>query len=307
VETFNLGAVLFALLLLVWIGYAVPRSAERRELISRAREAVRSRDSRTARDLSEAAHSRPRAREVHAMTEDRLLLRPADPTTRPRFDADPGTRVDPYVEAGRQRRTLRVVLLSLIAVTIAVAVLGGLSVLPLWSALIPLAVLAAYIVGLRRAELDRRARLRRAEELRTAGSASPAGTTTGSARPRDASEPTTTSAPAAPAAAATSTAQETSESVRPAELGEKIETASASMAAPGEWTPRPVPRPTYAMHDEVEDLATRHAAHRHSVAPQQVALEIETEDVADEALREEPQARPAPDLGLNEILARRRA
>lgn len=317
-ETFNLGAVLFALLLLVWVGYAVPRSAERRELISRARDAMRSRDSRTARDLSEAAHSRPRAREVHVMNDDRLLLRPADPTARPRFDASPGTRVDPYEEAGRQRRTLRVVLLALALVTIGVGVLAGFSILPVWSVLLPLAVLAAYVVGLRRAELDRRSRLRRAAELRGAGAATSATASSPAGKSAPAEETPQVAAPAAATDRSDELSTSTAATARTpgdaaahpqehAELGEEIESASAALAAPGEWIPRPVPRPSYALHGEVEDLATRHAAHRSSVAPQQVALEVEVDDVADEALREEPQRTPAADLGLDEILARRRA
>lgn len=303
-ETFNLGAVLFALLLLVWVGYAVPRSAERRELVSRARDAVRSRDSRTARDLSEAAHSRPRAREVHAMSDERLLLRPADPTARPRFDTDPGTRVDPFVEAGRQRRTLRAVLLGLIVLTIGVAVLAGFSILPVWSVLLPVVLLAGYIVGLRRAELDRRARLRRASELR-GGEDAPQAMERAGAKPAEDADPVHPAGAAREHTEVTTTA--TSGEDGSGELGEQIESASASMAAPGEWVPRPVPRPTYTMRGDVEDLATRHAAHRHAVAPQQVALEVETVDVADEALREEPEAPKADELGLNEILARRRA
>ncbi|MBK0332960.1 hypothetical protein I8D64_16275 [Brachybacterium sp. MASK1Z-5] len=317
-ETFNLGAVLFALLLLVWVGYAVPRSAERRELISRARDAMRSRDSRTARDLSEAAHSRPRAREVHVMNDDRLLLRPADPTARPRFDASPGTRVDPYEEAGRQRRTLRVVLLALALVTIGVGVLAGFSILPVWSVLLPLAVLAAYVVGLRRAELDRRSRLRRAAELRGAGAATSATASSPAGKSTSAEEAPQVAAPAAATDRSDELSTSTATTARTpgdnaahtqehAELGEEIESASAALAAPGEWIPRPVPRPSYALHGEVEDLATRHAAHRSSVAPRQVALEVEVDDVADEALREEPQRTPASDLGLDEILARRRA
>lgn len=313
-ETFNLGAVLFALLLLVWVGYAVPRSAERRELISRARDAMRSRDSRTARDLSEAAHSRPRAREVHVMNDDRLLLRPADPTARPRFDASPGTRVDPFEEAGRQRRTLRVVLLALALATIGVGVLAGVSILPVWSVLLPLAVLAAYVVGLRRAELDRRSRLRRAAELRDAGttaSATASSPARKSALAEEASQVATPTARSDERSTSATTARTqpdaAAQTEEHAELGEEIESASAALAAPGEWIPRPVPRPSYALRGEVEDLASRHAAHRSSVAPQQVALEVETDDVVDEALREEPQRTPASDLGLDEILARRRA
>ncbi|UEJ83464.1 hypothetical protein Bra3105_03890 [Brachybacterium halotolerans subsp. kimchii] len=313
-ETFNLGAVLFALLLLVWVGYAVPRSAERRELISRARDAMRSRDSRTARDLSEAAHSRPRAREVHVMNDDRLLLRPADPTARPRFDASPGTRVDPFEEAGRQRRTLRVVLLALALVTIGVGVLAGVSILPVWSVLLPLAVLAAYVVGLRRAELDRRSRLRRAAELRDAGTTASATASSPARKSASAEEASQVATPTArsderstSATTARTQPDAAAQTEEHAELGEEIESASAALAAPGEWIPRPVPRPSYALRGEVEDLATRHAAHRSSVAPQQVALEVETDDVVDEALREEPQRTPASDLGLDEILARRRA
>ena len=101
-ESINLGAVLFALLLVLWVAYAIPQLAQRRDVMGRARAAERTEVSATARDLSAAIRSRRPSREVSApMAEDRLLLRPADPTRRPRFDATPGERIDHLEEALR--------------------------------------------------------------------------------------------------------------------------------------------------------------------------------------------------------------
>ncbi|WP_228019416.1 hypothetical protein [Brachybacterium epidermidis] len=65
-----------------------------------------------------------------------------------------------------------------------------------------------------------------------------------------------------------------------------------------------MPRPTYTMRGEVDDLATRHAAHREYVRATTVPLErgdVELLEATDE------QAAPAVDLHLDEVLARRRA
>ena len=82
------------------------------------------------------------------------------------------------------------------------------------------------------------------------------------------------------------------------------ERAAEQVTRPGEWTPRPVPRPTYALRGEVDDLASRHAAHRRSMLPESVPLErahVEEAEAVEESFA------PAQDLHLDEILARRRA
>lgn len=65
-----------------------------------------------------------------------------------------------------------------------------------------------------------------------------------------------------------------------------------------------MPRPTYALRGEVDDLASRHAAHRQSMLATSVPLEnekVEELEAVDEGFA------PAQDLHLDEILARRRA
>lgn len=292
-ETINLGAVLFGILLLLWLTYALPRTASRRDVMGRARAADEAEMTSQARDLSAAVHARRTTAEVNpAMSQDRLLLRPADPTRRPRFDAEPGTRIDHVQERARSRRLLRVVLLGLLATT---AVLTGLAVaqiLSWWLPVIAAVGVVGYLVGLRRVELERRARLTRAATL---------------ARQRRAQEETerrrarTEEQAQAPAPRA---AQGQSAVPAPAVLEDGAERAAEQVARPGEWTPRPVPRPTYALRGEVDDLASRHAAHRQSMLATTVPLEnekVEELEAVDEGFA------PAQDLHLDEILARRRA
>lgn len=286
-ESINLGAVLFALLLVLWVAYAIPQLAQRRDVMGRARAAERTEVSATARDLSAAIRSRRPSREVSApMAEDRLLLRPADPTRRPRFDATPGERIDHLEERARHRRLLAVALVSLLLATAAAGVLALTQMLPVWSPAVPAAVLAVYLVGLRRAELERRARSQRAAAIAKQ-----------EARAREEALRVRDEAPvAASRPAARLPERDTLEGT--------TERAARRVAAPGEWTPRPVPRPTYTMRGEVEDLATRHAAHREYVRATTVPLErgdVELLEATDE------QAAPAVDLHLDEVLARRRA
>lgn len=291
-ESINLGAVLFGLLLLLWVAYALPRTAGRREVMGRARASELSEMSSEARDLSAAVHSRRSSHEVNAaMSQDRLLLRPADPTSRPRFDAVPGARIDLLEERTRSRRLMRIFLAGMIALTLALAALAIAGVVAWWIPVIAVVAVAIYLVGLRRAELERRARVTRAATLsrqeraqretarRAADSAVPA------------VEPVIAHAPP-------------EKPVQRAPLEATTERAAHQVTAAGEWTPRPVPRPTYALRGEVDDLATRHAAHRQSMQPASVPLEsgsVEELEAVDEAYA------PAQNLHLDEILARRRA
>src|SRR5690606_16110785 len=139
VESINLGAVLFGILLLLWLVYALPRTASRREVMGRTRAADETEMTAQARDLSAAVHSRRTTTEGNSpMSQDRLL-RPADPTRRPRFDAEPGTRIDPVRERNRSRRLLAVVLVALALVTLGLTALAVTGLVDWWAPLLGLA------------------------------------------------------------------------------------------------------------------------------------------------------------------------
>ncbi|ATG55114.1 hypothetical protein CFK41_10355 [Brachybacterium ginsengisoli] len=298
-ESINLGAVLFGILLLLWLGYALPRTARRREVMGRARAADEAEMSSQARDLSAAVHARRTSSEVNPpMSQDRLLLRPADPTRRPRFDADPGNRMDPVEERSRSRRALGLVLGGLLAVTAALVLLAVLQIVSWWIPLLGIAGLGVYLLGLRRAELQRRARLTRAatRAREQRARAETARRREAVEQPAVAAAPQGTQAPADQGPAAPTAPR--------ADLEVAEQRAAEQVARPGEWTPRPVPRPSYALRGEVDDLATRHAAHRQSMLATSVPLEnerVEELEAVDEAFA------PAQDLHLDDILARRRA
>lgn len=331
-ESINLGAVLFGILLLLWLTYALPRTAARREVMGRARAAEKAEMTPQARDLSAAVHARRTSAEVTSpMSQDRLLMRPADPTRRPRFDASPGTRIEPPVERDRSRRLLRVVLAVLIVATALLVGLAVAQVVAWWVPLLGVAGLAVYLVGLRRAELERRARAtqaasrarqeraeRETARLRAEGRSRgalaakrPSESVARAEETRGADETPSAAAVATAASAVTArTAAATTSlradiAVRPVpDLEAGSERAAAQVTRPGEWTPRPVPRPTYALRGEVDDLGTRHAMHRRSVMPATTPLEsgrVEELEAIDESFA------PAQDLGLDEVLARRRA
>lgn len=296
-ESINLGAVLFGILLLLWLAYALPRTASRREVMGRARAADDVEMTSQARDLSAAVHARRMPTEVNQpMSQDRLLLRPADPTRRPRFDAEPGTRIDPVRERARSRHLQRLVLGGMLVATAVLIVLAVTQTVVWWLPAIALLGTAIYLLGLRRSELERRsrqtlaatrARQQRAEQETARRRATVVDSST---TPSAVVDPATPAAPAVPAA------------VTP--LEDAAERALQQTSRPGEWTPRPVPRPTYSLRGEVDDLATRHAAHRQSVLATTMPLEgARVEEL--EAIEEN--FAPAQDLQLDEILARRRA
>lgn len=283
--TFNLGAVLFALLLLVWLAYAVPRIAERRDVIGQTRPIDLSRNTGASRDLTAAAHHRRRSPEVHAaMPDNRLLSRHLDPHGRPR-SAEPAPGLPGReVAADRSRDGRRTVLVALVAVTAIALVLALVRALPWYLPLLSLAVVAGFVIVLRRAELVRRARVRGESTARHQES----GSTRVSVEQ---------GATRAVSDASSDSGEQASLDAAPAPV---------TMRDPHEWTPRPVPRPTYSLRGDVDDLQTRHLEHRASVLG--TPLGYEREDLeAHEATREQVEGlAPAVDLNLDEVLARRR-
>lgn len=300
----NLGAVLFGILLLLWLLYALPRTASRRDVMGRARAADEAQMTSQARDLSAAVHARRTSLEGNPpMSQDRLLLRPADPTCRPRFEAEPGLRIDPVRERARSRRVRWLVLAALVAVTGGLLVLALVQLVAPWAPLLALAGVVAYLVGLRRAEMQRRARATRA-----AARAREERARIGTVRRRESADVPATAQQVAADAPGALTAEAAGDRAAQPDDAEDLEQgsrrAAQQVSRPGEWTPRPVPRPTYALRGEVDDLASRHAAHRRGLRATTVPLEsahVEELEAVDEDFA------PAQDLQLDEILARRRA
>lgn len=218
------------------------------------------------------------------MSDSRPLLHPADPTARPRFSDTPGERVDTLKEERGRVWMLRIVFALTLAATAALtlATIAGLT--PWWAAGAAGLVLGVYIVSLRRAELHRRARVaqakRRDEETR---------------RIRTGETPAVATANAA---AGSMVAEAEVPAVEVAQ-----ERAAAQVAAPGSWTPRPVPVPAYALRGNAEDMATRHAAHRAAMG----SMPFEAADLEEREAYEEQEFPAAMDLDLDTVLERRRS
>src|SRR5699024_2284025 len=154
---------LFGILLLLWLAYALPRTASRREAMGRSRAADETEMSPQARDLSAAVHSpRTTTEENSPMSQDRLLLRPAAPTRCPRFDAEPGTRHDHSQERDRTRRRVGIVLGARLAGSAVLVVRGIAQIVAWWVPVFAVVGLGDHLVGQRRAEIERRARVTRA-------------------------------------------------------------------------------------------------------------------------------------------------
>lgn len=212
------------------------------------------------------------------MSDHHSLLRPADPTRRPRFSDTPGERVDTLSEERGRVLLLRVVFGLLTLATLALIATTVMGMTPWWAAGASGFVLLMYIGGLRRAELHRRERQRQARFIQEE-----------SRRLRTGETPTV------PADERPCTKES---SVEVAE-----ERAATQVAAPGEWIPRPVPRPTYALRGDVEDMATRHAAHRAAM----VGMPLEAVDVEEREAQAEGEFPQAVDLHLDDVLDRRRS
>src|SRR5699024_3805080 len=93
--------------------------------MGRSRAADETEMSPQARDVPAAVDARLKTTGVNPpMSQNRVRLRPAAPTHRPRFDAEPGTRIDSSQERNRSRRLLGIVLGALLAVSAVLVVLG---------------------------------------------------------------------------------------------------------------------------------------------------------------------------------------
>lgn len=168
VETFNLGAVIFALLVGLWILYAVPHIAERRRVLGEVEAMGQQRVSHTARDLTTVCRSHSeKPREATHMRDTRSLLRPADPTRRPRFDSlGTGPEIGEAVIAPESKAStvLIGILALLVLATVGLLVTTSFSLTPLYAPLIAFGALVLYVVFLRATRASRMANARAARE-----------------------------------------------------------------------------------------------------------------------------------------------
>ncbi len=133
-NSFNLGAVLIALLVGVWLLYAVPKTADRRYTLGEAERVAQQRHSESARDVTDACRTYSSiSHEVTDMPENRSLLRPADPTSRPRFGVEERTELvhDRAPHSGLNT-ALTALLVILVGVTLATVVTTSLSLTSIW-------------------------------------------------------------------------------------------------------------------------------------------------------------------------------
>ncbi|CAM4050646.1 hypothetical protein [Helcobacillus massiliensis] len=159
---FNLGAVLLVLLLLMWLGYAVPRISRRRELLGQAQEMNQERFTHTARDLTGGVRARQRSAKASPMAHRSQLLRPSTPIDRPRFEVqgagrDLGAEVIAPVE--NRHRLLTAILLVLLVGALALTgtAIAGLTSWWLAAGVAWLAVMFATALRLTRTRRQRRA------------------------------------------------------------------------------------------------------------------------------------------------------
>lgn len=181
------------------------------------------------------------------MRENGQILRPADPTSRPRFElpeseADLGARI--IAPVPRMNRAVTAMLLVLVVLTVALLVFAALSMVPVWA---PVASCAALIVFLAARSLVKKTRTKTAHIDATQPSA-------GHTDPESAPTPSK-SAPAHPetAAAAHQTASAAESDANPANLAHP---ATAADATP---TPVPAARDTQAVRGVINP-AERHEA-----------------------------------------------
>ena len=150
-NSFNLGAVLIALLVGMWLLYAVPRAADRRYTLGEAAKVAQQRHSESARDVTDACRTYSSlSHEVTDMPENRSLLRPADPTSRPRFGVEERTDlVHDRAHHTGLGTALKAILAMLVLTTLASVVTTSLSLTNIWFPLGSVAALGLYLVVLR--------------------------------------------------------------------------------------------------------------------------------------------------------------
>ncbi|EPH15800.1 hypothetical protein HMPREF1484_01437 [Dermabacter sp. HFH0086] len=148
-NSFNLGAVLIALLVGVWLLYAVPKTADRRYTLGEAERIAQQRHSESARDVTDACRTYSSiSHEVTDMPENRSLLRPADPTSRPRFGVEKRTDLEHDRPHHSGLNTALTVLLSiLVGVTLVTVVTTSLSLTSIWFPLGAVAALGLCLVA----------------------------------------------------------------------------------------------------------------------------------------------------------------
>ncbi|MCT2025517.1 hypothetical protein [Dermabacter hominis] len=166
-DSFNLGAVLIALLVGVWLLYAVPKTADRRYTLGEAEKVAQQRHSESARDVTDACRTYSSfSHEVTEMPENRSLLRPADPTSRPRFGVEERTDlVHDRAPRSALNTSLTVLLVLLVAATLVSVVTTSLSLTSIWLPLGAVAALGLYLVALRSTRTLRSNRARTAASV----------------------------------------------------------------------------------------------------------------------------------------------
>lgn len=170
-NSFNLGAVLIALLVGVWLLYAVPKTADRRYTLGEAERVAQQRHSESARDVTDACRTYSSiSHEVTDMPENRSLLRPADPTSRPRFGAEERTDlVEDRAPGPGLNIALTAILVILVVATLASVVTTSLSLTEIWFPLGAVSVLGLYLALVRATRSMRARSVRRPEDESDAG------------------------------------------------------------------------------------------------------------------------------------------
>jgi hypothetical protein len=342
----NLSALVFALVVVLWLVYALPGIVRRRDLLGEVEAVVRERGSESVQVLSAppalagrhvAAPAEPNG---VTMSEQRVLASrekfAGSSAALPALGDGPAPLSDASARAqerGRRQRQVRtVVLLALAAVSLVTVVAALVSALPLWVPLTALGALALFVVGLRRAEVQRLEAMRRVEELRAeieanrrhdaVRIASPG--SAGSADEGEDEVEAPAAAHRAPGAASGASPADRAAVDPVAETGPAggagaAGSRSADSSADRTWTPVPVPTPSYLLKDDAGSVYERLAARRSAPVAFESA-DVEDQEWADEVaagaelpslgradLRMAPQERLELDFDLDQVLARRRA
>jgi hypothetical protein len=263
------SSLIFLVVIAIWATYLLQHWVRRREHLATARsvdrfsEAMRVLERR--RPLPEADLSAPRARS-YAISPARpsrpevVVKRTAQSTT-PTVAARPEaavrlTRVFRALAGVSLRRARGLSLLVSLSLAVVISPLAGLSVLPWWSALVAVAVLAADFAWLRHAAVAERASRRATASARRAGAGMPGSETPAATDLR-------LPAPRQARFVVGSDPVVVSPVVDAVEVSEPSQ--SPAEADPSSWSPVPVPPPTYTLKAKAERPAPVHA--EASVAP----------------------------------------